>query len=103
MNPDQYAYMYQKQHEAKLQKDKDLFEARFQKEQTKKHRVLGPAQKGDISYSHYQSQMHRLEEDELTEEDKQKYRVRRLKDKYLVSDSAIVEVDEDKLTTKERE
>ena len=32
LNPDQYAYMYQKQHEAKLQKDKDLFEARFQKE-----------------------------------------------------------------------
>ena len=48
--------------------------------------------------------MRRLEEeDELTEEDKQRYRVKRVKDKYLVADSAVVELDEEKLTGAEKD
>ena len=40
LNPDQYAYMYQKQQEARLQKDKDAFESRFQLEQARRKRGI---------------------------------------------------------------
>ena len=106
LNPDQYAYMYQKQHEARLQKEKGAFEARFQFEQARKKRGLSPPKRGDIPVgaADFQSAMKRLEEeDQLTEEDKQRYRVKRVKDKYLVADTAVVELDEAKLTGAEKD
>ena len=65
--------------------------------------MIAAPKKGDLRQADYYSAIGRLEEDELTEEDRQKYRVKRLKDKYLVSDTAIVEIDEDKLTQKQRD
>jgi len=98
--------MYQKQHEARLQKEKGAFEARFQFEQARKKRGLSPPKRGDIPVgaADFQSAMKRLEEeDQLTEEDKQRYRVKRVKDKYLVADTAVVELDEAKLTGAEKD
>jgi len=98
--------MYQKQQEARLQKEKDVFEARFKLEQARRKRGLSPPKRGDIPMgaADFSSAMRRLEEqEELTEEDKQRYRVKRVKDRYLVADTTVVELDEEKLGAAERD